>query len=92
MIPEPKPNPKVEEPPKKIEEVKETTIGTTNREGEKIAKYTPPPPPASTGAGKNIEVKAPSNEIVDRVDQKQHLQEVLRNLEIYLQVISTTLL
>ena len=36
MIPEPKPNPKVEEPPKKIEEVKETTIGTVNQEGEKL--------------------------------------------------------
>ncbi|AQX09106.1 energy transducer TonB [Elizabethkingia ursingii] len=71
MIPEPKPNPKVEEPPKKIEEVKETTIGTVNQEGEKIAKYTPPPPPANTGAGKNVEAPKPvGNEIVDRVDQE----------------------
>lgn len=70
MIPEPKPNPKVEEPPKKLEEVAKTTIGTENQQGEKIATYVQPKPPAETGAGKNVEQPKPTgNEIVDTVEQ-----------------------
>ena len=66
MIPEPKPNPKIEEPPKKMEEVKETTIGNVNQEGEKKTTYQQQAPPASSGAGKAVEApKIDPNKIVE---------------------------
>lgn len=45
MIPEPKPNPKVEEPPKKMEETKDTTTGTVDQKGDKTTAFVAPPPP-----------------------------------------------
>lgn len=66
MIPEPKPNPKIEEPPKKMEEVKETTIGNVNQEGEKKTTYQQQAPPPSSGAGKSLEApKIDPNKIVE---------------------------
>lgn len=66
MIPEPKPNPKIEEPPKKMEEVKETTIGTVNQEGEKKTTYVKQELPKDTGAGKAVEApKLDLNKIVE---------------------------
>ncbi|MEG0761786.1 protein TonB [Chryseobacterium piscicola] len=66
MIPEPKPNPKREEPPKKMEETKDTTIGTADQKGEKTTAFVQPPPPKDTGAGKAVEApKADPNKIIE---------------------------
>lgn len=69
LIPQPKSNPPVEEPPKTIQQVQNTTTGAINQEGVKSAAYAPPPPPPSSGAGHNVEAPKPTNEIVEHVDQ-----------------------
>lgn len=72
MIPEPKPNPKIEEPPKKMEEVKETTIGTKDVEGEKKTTYVQQKPPESTGQGKALDVQpVDKNKVFEGVLEQQ---------------------
>ena len=66
MIPEPKPNPKIEEPPKKMDEVKDTTIGSVEQKGDKQTTYVKQELPKDTGAGKAVEApKLDLNKIVE---------------------------
>ncbi|MGS0747721.1 energy transducer TonB [Halpernia sp. GG3] len=69
VVPEPKRAPKIETPPPPIEKQLQTTTGLINQEGIKTPTYTPPPPPPSSGKGNTVEVKPPSNEVYDTVDQ-----------------------
>ncbi|MBC7556531.1 MAG: energy transducer TonB [Chryseobacterium sp.] len=69
VVPEPKRAPKIETPPPPIEKQLETTTGLQPQEGIKTPAYTPPPPPPSSGKSNTVEVKPPSNEVYDTVDQ-----------------------
>ncbi|SFI41227.1 energy transducer TonB [Halpernia frigidisoli] len=69
VVPEPKKAPKIETPPPPISKQLETTTGLQNQEGIKTPTYTPPPPPPSSGKSNTVEVKPPSNEVYETVDQ-----------------------
>jgi periplasmic protein TonB len=71
MLPEPAQKPKNEEPPKKLSEVKDTTIGTKTEEGVKVVNAAPPPPPPSNGIQKGVELpKTDPATVYTEVDQE----------------------